>query len=74
MKSWLKKFAVAAALGCAVIMPSQADAASIVVPDTIYEWVQSSSRMNYFFNKQENPSVTHTRDSPFCSGQRFVNA
>ena len=53
MKSWLKKFAVAAALGCAVIMPSQADAASIVVPDTIYGWVQSSSRMNYFFNKQE---------------------
>ena len=24
-----------------------------VIPETIYQWVQSSERMNYFFNKEE---------------------
>lgn len=53
MKPWMKNLALAAVLGCAVCAPMKADAAEMVVPEDVYEWVQSSSRMNYYFNKQE---------------------
>ena len=37
-------------LGCSVVTaaPVQPE-----IPETIYQWVQSSERMNYFFNKEE---------------------
>ena len=53
MKAWIKKLFAVSALGCAVCIPVKVDASSMVVPEDIYEWVQSSSRINYYFNKQE---------------------
>lgn len=53
MKGCLKHFAVAVLLGAVTLMPVQADASAMHVPDDIYEWVQSSSRINYYFNKRE---------------------
>ena len=41
---------VGLALECAV---AAAAPAQPVIPETIYQWVQSSARMNYFFNKEE---------------------
>ena len=49
-KKWMCALALAAALNFgtaeAVYTPPK-------VPEDIYEWVQSSERMNYFFNKKE---------------------
>lgn len=49
-KNWMCAFALAAALNF-----SNAEAAYTPpkVPEDIFQWVQSSERMNYFFNKQE---------------------
>lgn len=37
-------------LGCSLVTAAPAQP---VIPETIYQWVQSSERMNYFFNKEE---------------------
>ena len=37
-------------LECSVVAAAPAQP---VIPETIYQWVQSSERMNYFFNKEE---------------------
>ncbi|MBR5909532.1 MAG: hypothetical protein IKZ66_06130 [Schwartzia sp.] len=37
----------------ALSISGTAAAAEPKVPETIYQWVQSSERMNYFFNKEE---------------------
>ncbi len=50
MKTWIRRFAAGAAL-CASLW-SYAEAAPPNVPENIYQWVQSSERMNYFFNKE----------------------
>ncbi|MGP1367147.1 MAG: hypothetical protein ACTTKW_07515 [Schwartzia sp. (in: firmicutes)] len=52
MTGWRKYLTVAAlCLGAAC---ARGEAAPLpAVPDTIYEWVQSSARMNYFFNKEQ---------------------
>ena len=49
-KNWMCAIALAAALSF-----SNAEAAYTPpkVPEDIYQWVQSSERMNYYFNKQE---------------------
>ncbi len=49
-KKWMLALALAAALNF-----SQAEAEYVPpkVPEDVYQWVQSSERMNYFFNKQE---------------------
>ncbi len=49
-KKWICALALAAAVSF-----SDAEAAYTPpkVPEDIYQWVQSSERMNYFFNKQE---------------------
>lgn len=52
MVSWLKRLLLASALAGATLAPAEA-AVVEVVPETIYEWVQSSARVNYFFNRQE---------------------
>lgn len=52
----MKRFVAAALIGCASIVAFSfggAEAAAPVVPETVYEWVQSSPRMNYFFNKEQ---------------------
>ena len=49
MKRWIAGLTLAAALGMGV----PAVMAAPVVPETVYEWVQSSPRMNYYFNKQQ---------------------
>lgn len=35
------------------VCPVAADAAAQAVPEDVYQWVQSTSRQNYFFNKQQ---------------------
>ena len=52
MAAWLQRLALAAMLTTAAIMPAEA-AREPQVPETLYEWVQSSARMNYFFNKEQ---------------------
>lgn len=51
MVGWLKRLTLAALLTGSFC--SQGEAAPPQVPETIYEWVQSSARMNYFFNKEQ---------------------
>ena len=55
MNLMIKKLSVAAVVCCAVFTYSPYAFAKTApaVPENIYEWVQSSPRMNYFFNKQE---------------------
>ena len=52
MAGWLKRVTLAALL---MGLPCSSSEASPLpqVPETIYEWVQSSARMNYFFNKAQ---------------------
>ncbi len=49
-KQWICALALAAALNFST---AEATYTPPKVPEDIYEWVQSSERMNYFFNKQE---------------------
>jgi len=49
-KKWLCALALAAALN---ISTAEANYTPPKVPEDIYQWVQSSERMNYFFNKNE---------------------
>ncbi len=49
-KQWIYALALAAALNFST---AEATYTPPKVPEDIYEWVQSSERMNYFFNKQE---------------------
>lgn len=49
MKDWIRRLAAGTAL-CASLW-GFAEAAPPKVPEDIYQWVQSSERMNYFFNK-----------------------
>lgn len=42
-----------------------------VIPETIYQWVQSSDRMNYFFNKEELRYVTD-EDGQISADKLFV--
>ena len=49
-KHWMCALALAAALNFST---AEATYAPPKVPEDIYEWVQSSERMNYFFNKKE---------------------
>ena len=50
MKEWIRRFAAGTVL-CASLW-GFAEAAPPKVPEDVYQWVQSSSRKNYFFNKQ----------------------
>lgn len=50
MKRWIAGLTLAAALGLG--MPAVM-ARAVPVPETVYQWVQSSPRMNYYFNKQQ---------------------
>lgn len=52
MTEWLKRLTLTALLAGSACSPSEA-APLPQVPETIYEWVQSSARMNYFFNKEQ---------------------
>ena len=49
-KQWMCALALAAALNFST---AEATYTPPKVPEDIYQWVQSSERMNYFFNKQE---------------------
>lgn len=49
-KNWVCALALAAALN---FSNTEAAYTPPKVPEDIYQWVQSSERMNYFFNKQE---------------------
>ena len=49
-KQWVCALALAAALNFSA---AEATYVPPKVPEDIYQWVQSSERMNYFFNKQE---------------------
>ena len=49
-KQWMCALALAAALNFSTV---EATYTPPKVPEDIYQWVQSSERMNYFFNKQE---------------------
>ena len=49
-KQWMCALALAAALNFST---AEATYTPPTVPEDIYQWVQSSERMNYFFNKQE---------------------
>ena len=49
-KKWMCAFALAAALNFSNV---EATYTPPKVPEDVYQWVQSSERMNYFFNKQE---------------------
>ncbi len=52
MKKWHLILAAAAVLSLqAPVMP--AEAADVAVPDDIFQWVQSTARQNYYFNKQQ---------------------
>ncbi len=51
MKGWVCRLLASAALGMA--LTRGAEAAPPPVPETIYQWVQSSERINYFFNKEQ---------------------
>ena len=51
MKRWFNTMIMV--LAAMVCMGTQAAFAAPAVPEDIYEWVQSSSRANYFFNKQQ---------------------
>ncbi len=51
MKRWFNTMIMV--LAAMVCMGTQAAFAAPTVPEDIYEWVQSSSRANYFFNKQQ---------------------
>lgn len=52
MAGWLNRLTLAALLTGSVFSPGEASPLP-QVPNTIYEWVQSSARMNYFFNKEQ---------------------
>lgn len=52
MAGWWKRVALAAVLMGSLYSSSEASPLP-QVPKTIYEWVQSSARMNYFFNKEQ---------------------
>lgn len=52
MTEWLKRLTLAVLLAGSACSPSEA-APLPQVPEKIYEWVQSSARMNYFFNKEQ---------------------
>ena len=49
-KQWICALAMAAAFNFSTV---EANYTPPTVPEDIYQWVQSSERMNYFFNKQE---------------------
>ena len=49
-KQWMCAFVLAAALNFGT---AEATYVPPKVPEDIYQWVQSSERINYFFNKQE---------------------
>ena len=49
-KQWICALALAAALNFST---AEATYTPPTVPEDIYQWVQSSERMNYFFNKKE---------------------
>ena len=49
-RKWMCALALAAALNFST---AEATYTPPKVPEDIYQWVQSSERMNYFFNKQE---------------------
>ncbi len=52
MKKWHLILAAAAVLSLqAPVMP--AEAAEVAVPNDIFQWVQSTARQNYYFNKQQ---------------------
>ncbi len=49
MTRWLTGFLAA---GCFLISQQAADAAAVVISKDIYQWVQSTARASYYFNKQ----------------------
>ena len=49
-RKWMCALALAAALNFST---AEANYTPPTVPEDIYQWVQSSERMNYFFNKKE---------------------
>lgn len=52
VKPWTKRLLFGILSGTFIFFAA-AEAAPPEVPERIYQWVQSSSRMNYFFNKEQ---------------------
>lgn len=49
----MKRKAAAIVLGMVLWGTSLAASAAVTVPETVFKWVQSSSRINYYFNQQQ---------------------
>ena len=53
MRKWRLVLTLAAALCLPVAGAQPAEAADVTVPEDVFQWVQSTSRQNYYFNKQQ---------------------
>ena len=56
MSQWKGKLAGLVAAGLLAVLPLAATPALAeppAVPEDIYQWVQSTARQNYYFNKQQ---------------------